>query len=409
MIYTLSISELGHDSSVTLLQDDEIVFFITSERVSRIKHDRILFNEALSNISKITNNIDLMLTNYNSESIKKTRKLKEFLSLKGCTVKRVIELSRENNTDHDPFNKQNPEKYTHHDYHALSAFYMSPFDEAVCLIIDGVGNTQNLISSDGRGMTLSETTSIIEISNSYDLKVLYKKFFSFPIRRQNLLFFPCTYGGVPSESLRNIFKLSNLNCTVEISNHFDIGQIYDAVSNVLSFGISHGAGKTMGLSAYGKLNNNMPEVLIPNTTIIDNNLFKLNREIDTIVYPKFNENLSDQDRADFAYNVQDALQKIFLSRAEFIKNNSKSRNLVICGGCALNILGVSLIKEKYPEFNIFVDPIATDATQSIGVAIHAYNHLFPNVVKKKKNKFNTIYLGERYSLEEMKEKIDSRF
>jgi predicted NodU family carbamoyl transferase len=82
--------------------------------------------------------------------------------------------------------------------------------------------------------------------------------------------------------------------------------------------------------------------------------------------------------------------------------------LVISGGCALNILGISAIKRNFPEFNIFVDPIAVDATQSIGMSIHLYNNIRKNVgLTKKENKFDSIYLGPEYDLEITAQKIYS--
>ena len=89
-----------------------------------------------------------------------------------------------------------------------------------------------------------------------------------------------------------------------------------------------------------------------------------------------------------------------------IKNNSKIKNLVIGGGCALNILGVSAIKEKYPEFNIFVDPIANDATHAIGMGIHFYNVYKMKGKLKKTNKFKSIYTGPKYEIEQMRKDID---
>jgi predicted NodU family carbamoyl transferase len=160
----------------------------------------------------------------------------------------------------------------------------------------------------------------------------------------------------------------------------------------------------MGLSAYGDPNNNLPEFLNSNTIYSNNNLFCQERKLNRILFPElFDDQLTFQTRANLAYELQRASEKIFLEYASFVNKNSKIKNLVIGGGCALNILGVSAIKREFPEFNIFVDPIASDATHSIGMGIHYYNLIKMNGNLQKSNAFDSIYTGIEYSKEEMLE------
>jgi predicted NodU family carbamoyl transferase len=161
------------------------------------------------------------------------------------------------------------------------------------------------------------------------------------------------------------------------------------------------------LSAYGNELNSLPPFLFKDTTQSNNNLFSIDKKIIKQFYPELYGELTFQQKADMAYEVQKALEKTFLYHAEFISKNSKIKNLVIGGGCALNILGISAIKEKYPEFNIFVDPIAHDGTHSIGAGLQQYKNMVAKGNLKKANHFNSIYTGPKYDLEMMNSCIDN--
>ena len=79
-----------------------------------------------------------------------------------------------------------------------------------------------------------------------------------------------------------------------------------------------------------------------------------------------------------------------------------TNNLILGGGCALNILGNSVIKRKFPNLNIFVDPIATDASLSLGAALYYYKKEFP---RTKFKKLENVYLGPQYNPQSIKEKL----
>jgi len=403
--HTLVISQCTHDSSIALFRDDELIFFIASERETRKKHDTEVGLKTLKQITNITKKIDLLIL---GGLTKNAIIWNNVLKSNGCIIDKIVDLPPERPVHF--FDKQNVMQFSHHDIHAISGFYMSDFNEAICLVIDGMGSTSIVTNAKkSAAISLFETTSIIEISENYSLTNLYKQFFNFPLlsKENDYGYYSSTYGGISSDNLKRSLKKDYPDVTVDISNHFDIGQIYGSVTRFLSFD-ENGCGKTMGLSGYGNPENKLPKILIGDTCITDNNLLKLNREIDCKVYPELESQISEQQKADFAFNVQRALEKIFLKHAEFIYKKSKIRNLVISGGCALNILGISAIKRSFPEFNIFVDPIAMDATQAIGTGIHLYNHIRRQQGSiKKETKFNSIYLGPEYNLETTESKIRS--
>lgn len=204
----------------------------------------------------------------------------------------------------------------HHLAHAASGFYMSGMDQATVVVIDGAGAIY-LIRKEGN-IKASETTSIynatfpkIECTNKHFVVGLYN---TPPI--------------VISNSEVAAFK-SKFTNAVTMSTKPDIGWRYAVVTNKIGFGV-FGEGKTMGLSAYG--------------------------------------GLPDSDaNSKAAYNVQKDLEKTFEQLFAPIRGN-----LVLSGGCGLNILGNSLIKRLYPNLNIFIDPVSADGTIALGAAAYHY-------------------------------------
>lgn len=401
--YTLSIHASGHDASYALFNHSKLIQFSSGERATRIKYDPKMSLDCFDNIyDNITKTIDLLVI-YPKGDENHQQTLIEHLTKKFKCAKVIYKEIAEKLISRNIVTKRKQQKFTHHVSHALSAFYMSQFEEAICLIIDGYGHNFLLLNDKFSGISAVETTSIIKIDKNYQREILYKRFQYYPIKRNpnsGLLKFSYD-AGLPN--LQQITKQCLYDC--KISSHIDIGNMYLTISKHLGFGYN-GSGKVMGLSAYGNSQNDLPEFLIGETEYSNNNLFTIDNFINSSLYSNLYDELSFQEKADMAYEVQKSLEKVFISRAEFIKKNSQIRNLVIGGGCALNILGVSLIKEKFPEFNIFVDPIATDATQSIGLGLYAYIHYYSNGMLKKKPEFDSIYLGPQYQDQEIENRID---
>jgi carbamoyltransferase len=179
---------------------------------------------------------------------------------------------------------------------------------------------------------------------------------------------------------------------IEISDALSVGIMYGTTSWFLGFGRLEG-GKTMGLSAYGKPSK-LPNFLYKGS--VNMNVFTQNRTFNLKHHPELKED-NFQNNANIAYNAQRALEEVFINKMEYIKKNIKCKNIVFSGGCALNILGNSLIKEKYPEYSFFVDPIANDATLSLGAAKF---HYYSRTKDTRFEKINNIYFGPKYNIKE---------
>lgn len=336
---TVAISLAGHDASICILDDYKINTFIQEERLNRKKHSSILDDKLLELLpSKID---DLILVNFFDQW-----KIDKVLS-KCKKVNNVI-LDDEN----------------HHLYHASSAFYLSPFKNATCLVIDGWGT--NIKIGDFTG---SEVTSIY----SSKFKPIYKELMHY------------------EKKFYDVEKIKT-NYDLEITDAISVGIMYGTTSWFLGFGRLEG-GKTMGLSAYGGPSK-LPNFLYKDS--VNMNVFTQNRTFNLKHHPELKED-SFSNMANIAFNAQQALEKTFLKKMEYIKSKTKCKNVVFSGGCALNILGNSLMKQYYPEYNFFIDPIANDATLSLGAAKY---HYYKRTNNNRREKLNNIYLGPKYMIKE---------
>ena len=144
----------------------------------------------------------------------------------------------------------------------------------------------------------------------------------------------------------------------------------------------------MGLSAYGS-SNNLPPILIPNTLLTNNNLFTACRQIDFETNPELLEH-NDSTNKNMAYNVQRALEEMFVDKVTKALTFASSDNIILSGGCALNILGNSKVKRAFGKYNIYAEPIGTDSAQSLGAAYFYYKKINPNAKFKK---LDNLYYG----------------
>lgn len=320
-MFTLGIN-LSHHSSLALLKDNEVLFFLHEERLTRIKNYHGLPIKSLEIVTSFTRHIDFV----------------SLISGKIEDLESIIKRLKAIGVSVGEYKCQNKK---HHLAHAAAGFYMSNMDEASIIVIDGAGAIDYYRQPN---VKISETTSIYHATHPR-ITPTHKHFvvgYYNPGKRITL-----------TEEENNNFKRQYPGVDVSITNQADIGWKYALVSRKIGFKPMC-EGKTMGLSAYG----------FPGST--------------------------DQ-KAIAAYNVQKELEKYFLE----VVLKCRSNNIVLSGGCALNILGNSLIKRTYPHLNVFVDPIAADGTIAIGAAAE---HYYAMTQSKDKLVFGT-YQGPIYNLE----------
>jgi predicted NodU family carbamoyl transferase len=351
---TLAISLSGHDSSISLIADSEVVTTFACERTNREKHT-----------NKVKQcDVDIIADNY-------TKKVDQLILVNAPPSQHqvVIDIVKKAGIQYGSLVIDNQ---NHHMFHAAASYYPLGLDDAICIVVDGAGSA---VATDPIGQ-LNEVTSFFYANDI--LKTVYKKYF---YRNR-------TATTIPGYTAANIEVLKKkYPYPIDITTHRDTGEMYGTVTRYIGFMATH-AGKTMGLSAYGGPNN-LPSILIPGTCITDNNLFNVAKQIDVEVYPGL-ANPNDTVKKNMAYNAQKALEKMFIDKVTKALTFALSKNIILSGGCSLNILGNSKVKRLFNDYNIYADPIGADSAQSLGAAYYYYKKSNPCIKFKK---FDNLYYG----------------
>jgi carbamoyltransferase len=255
----------------------------------------------------------------------------------------------------------------HHESHAASAFYPSPFEEAAILTMDGVGEWATAAIGVGRGP---------EITLTHELR------------------WPDS-----------------------------LGLLYSAITYYTGFKVNSGEYKVMGLAPYGepKYVDLMYRELID---LKEDGSFRLNQKYFnylgglTMTSPAFNtlfggpprvpETKLTQKEMDLARSVQVVCEEVMLRMARTAQRESGMKNLCLAGGVALNCVGNGRLLREGPFENIWIQPAAGDAGGALGVAQLAWHrHLGkPRRVTPGRDSMNGAYLGPAFSPEEIATFLD---
>jgi len=348
VISILGISAFYHDSAAALIIDGKIISAAQEERFSRKKHDS---SYPFNAIKFVLNHSNLKLSQidyivfFEKPFLKFERLLETYLAFapKGFTsfcMSMPIWLREklfqkkflfEKLKQHDEnFNDINKIRFSEHHYsHAASAFYPSPFKDAVILTLDGVGEWA--------------TTTVAE-GNNHEIKMLKE------------IYFP-----------------------------HSIGLLYSAFTYYTGFKVNSGEYKVMGLAPYGepKFKDIILKELID---LKEDGSFRLNMEYFnyatglTMTNERFSnlfgqkvrnpeKDLLTQFHMDIAASIQSVTEEIVLKLATSISKETKSQNLCMAGGVALNCVANGKILKNNIFKNIWFQPAAGDAGGSLGAAL----------------------------------------
>jgi len=373
-MWTLGVNT-SHDGAICLMKNDQIILHLQEERISHKKHDKEIIY-LLDLISKYTKHLDLVAYThlYNKQTDFGT--YYKLFSKNGIVVKKYINLSE-----------------YHHSLHALCAFYNSGFDDAACVVVDGAGSDFEF----GK-----ENESIFIMSFPVDYECLYKSVIG--------------YG---------IDTIDNKNHPfVDPVSKIGAGMIYSGVTEYLGWdGLE--CGKTMGLSSYGKEDENI-KIMLSESGGNENlfNLWDFNQFQHVGARMKQYEYLSHyKDKKDLERKKQNlcyALQKQFeqymlqlIYKAISITNK---KNILLTGGCALNCVNnYRLLKNLPPDIKLYVEPISDDSGTAMGAAKMAYyqNERKKYIPKYKKTNIKNLYFGQpikyEYNLYEWEIQSDCSF
>lgn len=353
----------GHNGSAALIIDGKIVYYCEEERISRMKYDGNPFRAML-----------YVLDRYPVDEIVIGGTTAELPVLPWTMEDPYTALARKYN----PKIKSTNLGHQHHLGHAAGAFYNSGFDTALAIIVDGAGS-KHTVQIDEQGNTVSgyETESVYKCSYTEEFQPLYKRYAD-----------------------GNAFYYNN--GVQEFDNSVTITKAYEAVSQHLGFGFIE-AGKTMGLAPYGRADDTIPNLFV-NGRGNKNALiprYPAGAFIDTTTYPNLQQTrdpkvwhrdftqVTDTEK-NLAWRVQDETQRLIGDLIERAAAVTGETNIVIAGGYGLNCVANYYYQGRFPNLNIYVDPISHDGGTSVGLAKLAWYAHSKSLVKEP---LTTLYLG----------------
>lgn len=383
--YIVGISAYYHDSAVCLVSDGEIVAAAQEERFTRKKHDARFPHRALEYCLReggITLRQVRAVTFYDKPLVKFERLLetylafapkgirsflaampvwlKEKLFLKTLLQKELLVHGKDLTKAELP-----PLLFSeHHESHAASAFFPSPFEKAVVLCMDGVGEWA--------------TTSAW------------------------------------------VGEANRLTPLWEIPFPHSLGLLYSAFTYYTGFKVNSGEYKVMGLAPYGEpkyvkaIYDHLMD-LKPDGTFRMNmeyfdyctGLAMTSSKFDDIFGgpPRKPESKLTQREMDLARSIQEVTEEVMLRLSRTLHQETGIDHLCLAGGVALNCVGNGRILREGPFKGLWIQPAAGDAGGAIGAALTTW-HQFegrPRHANGREDKMQGSYLGPRFSNEEIEQ------
>ena len=382
----LGISAFYHDSAACILIDGEIVAAAQEERFTRKKHDPNFPSNAIDFVLNYSNfrlsQVDQIVF-FEKPFLKFERLLetyvafapKGFLSFSKAMPLWIKEKLFQKNLlfnylkEHDQNYKSDKNIFfsDHHLSHAASAFFPSPFNEAVILTADGVGEWATTTVAVGKGNKLE-----------------IKKEIHFP---------------------------------------HSLGLLYSAFTYYTGFKVNSGEYKLMGLAPYGSpIYEDKIKQLID---IKDDGTFRLNQKYFnyatglTMTNNKFHNLFGEKPRnsenekltqfhMDIAASIQKVTEDIMIKLSKSIRKEYGLKNLCLAGGVALNcVANGKILKENIFE-NIWVQPAAGDAGGSLGAALALwYDNQSNDRNVNHKDDMKGSYLGPEFTQTEIEKELNS--
>jgi carbamoyltransferase len=377
----LGISAFYHDSTAALVRDGEIIAAAQEERFTRKKHDNRFPSDAVQyclEAGGITaEQLDYVVF-YEKPLLKFERLLETYIGyapqgfrqfLMGIPLwlRHKLHLPREMDKALGNSYKGRYVFTEHHESHAASAFFPSPFDEAAIFTMDGVGEWATGSFGTGRGNKI-ELTHVMQFPHS--LGLLYSAFTYFTGFRVN----------------SGEYKMMGLAPYGE-------PKYYDIIMD-----------KLIDLKEDGSFRLDMSYLPYCHKTVMTGSKFeKLFGGA-----PRKLESPLTQREMDIAASIQAVTEEIMLRAAKHIHSQTGMRNLVLAGGVALNCVGNGRILREGPFENIWIQPAAGDAGAALGAALFVWYQLLDN----KRNvdgldKQWASLLGPAYSDEQIRRFLDS--
>ncbi|HYN84618.1 MAG TPA: carbamoyltransferase [Pyrinomonadaceae bacterium] len=384
MNYILGISAYYHDSAACLLRDGRIVAAAQEERFSRKKHDHRFPARAVEYCLKeagVTPDALDFVAFYDKPLLKFERLLETYIDyaprgLKSFLMAMPLWLReklwvREQMAERAGF-KGKVLFTEHHESHAASAFFPSPFERAAVLTMDGVGEWATSSYGYGRG--------------------------------------------------------NELHLVKELHFPHSLGLLYSAFTYYTGFRVNSGEYKVMGLAPYGeprfvgKILDELVDLRADGSLRLNMKYFNFAAGL-TMTSAKFDELFGGPPRKpesqltqremDLARSVQEVTEEAMLRMARHAHGETGEKNLCLAGGVALNCVGNGRILREGPFERVWVQPAAGDAGGSLGAALSVWHQYLGNgrdvaeVCGRHADGMRGSYLGPQFGDEEIESFLET--
>ncbi len=378
-MYIFVISCFYHDSAACLLQDGNIIGAAQEERFSRKKHDprfpKRAIGYCLSEAKININDVDYVVF-YDKPFMTFERLLLSYLTVAPKGLRSWLEAMPLwlGQKLHVPKIMKKETGYEggvlyteHHEAHAASAFYLSPFKEAAILTIDGVGEW---------------TTASYGIGRGRDLEILKE------------LHFPDS-----------------------------VGLLYSAFTYFTGFRVNSGEYKLMGLAPYGKpIYKDL--ILKEIVDVKDDGSIRLNLSLFDFLGglkmtnqrfgklfggpARVPETPITQREMDIAASIQKVAEEIVMKMVRHVHAETDMKYLCMAGGVALNCVANGRILREGPFEDIWIQPAAGDAGGALGAAFSVWHRFLENdrIVPKNGDGQSGSYLGPAFSQDDIQSFLD---
>ena len=380
MTAILGISAFYHDAAAAIIVDGRIVAAAQEERFTRKKHDERFPQHAIEYCLEVAGlrpdrldyvgfydkpllKFERLLETYLASA---PRGFRSFLLAMPPWLRQKLYLPRELNRG---LGHQYKKRYIfaeHHESHAASAFFPSPFEEAAILTLDGVGEWATASFGHGRG--------------------------------------------------------NRMTLTHELRFPHSLGLLYSAFTYFCGFRVNSGEYKLMGLAPYGEpkyaalILERLIDLKPDGSFRMDMRYFDYCHGL-TMTSRQFNELFGGPPRSpespltqremDIAASIQQVTEEIMVRIARHVRATTGSKNLCLAGGVALNCVGNGRILREEIFEKIWIQPAAGDAGGALGVALLIWHQLLgePRTVERRDSQSGSL-LGPAFSDDEIRAFLD---
>ena len=357
----------GHNGSTTLMVDGEIVFYLEEERLTRFKYDGSPMLGILKAFEYV-DHIDHLVVCHTHRSGPNLDWTGEHM-YEGF-VRKIARKKFDFETTYLDLN--------HHEMHASCGFYNSGFESAACVIADGAGSFLQMKEVPD---TLYEFETIFHAEYPEEFEPVWKH--------------------VGTKAAIGFHEPEPNTFITEYPGHT---KMYEAVTQYCGFPAIE-AGKLMGLAPYGKPNDEIPSFFngewgnrdlivptYPNAATINETRF------DILKNDKRNHNKGEiiehtEVQKDMAYKIQEQTSERMCQLIEKAVELTGENNIVVCGGYGLNCVANYKYWERFPELNLYCEPISHDGGTSIGGALWKWHQLTDSEEPRKQA---SVYYGPQY-------------